>query len=127
MLPEKTNISARVEITLKKIVEESNFTHKDAYELGAMLIAIGDAEDTITLIHNNPNYQKTIKQTQYRLIEARKQELERELRDLKENHHYESSKFRHTLFSRAARTGNHQLLQEGNEQQGNPGTAKNKI
>ena len=82
MLPEKTNISARVEITLKKIVEESNFTHKDTYELGAMLIAIGDAEDTITLIYNNPNYQKTMKQTEYRLIEARKQELERELRDL---------------------------------------------
>ena len=46
MLPEKTNISARVEITLKKIVEESSFTHKDAYELGAMLMAIGDAQGT---------------------------------------------------------------------------------
>ncbi len=82
MRTEKTNISARVEITLKKIVEESSFTHKDAYELGAMLIAIGDAEDTITLIHNNPDYQKVMKQTEYRLIETRKQELERELRDL---------------------------------------------
>ena len=82
MITEKTNISARVEITLKKIVEESSFTHKDAYELGAMLIAIGDAQETITLIHNNPNYHKTIKQTEYRLIEERKQELERELRDL---------------------------------------------
>ncbi len=30
MITEKTNISARVEITLKKIVEESSFTHKDA-------------------------------------------------------------------------------------------------
>ena len=29
MLPEKTNISARVEITLKKIVEESTFTQKE--------------------------------------------------------------------------------------------------
>nr|WP_278944853.1 hypothetical protein [Methanobrevibacter smithii] len=44
MLLEKTNISARVEMTLKKIVEESNFTHKDAYELGVKLIAMGDAE-----------------------------------------------------------------------------------
>ena len=48
MLLEKTNISARVDITLKKIVEDSTFTitlkkivedstftHKDAYELGA--------------------------------------------------------------------------------------------
>ena len=46
MLLEKTNISARVEITLKKIVEDSAFTHKDAYELGAKLIAMGNAEDT---------------------------------------------------------------------------------
>ena len=82
MLLEKTNISARVEITLKKIVEDSTFTHKDAYELGAMLIAIGDAEKTIALIHQNPNYEKIIKQREYRLIEARKQELEGELRDL---------------------------------------------
>ena len=58
MLPEKTNISARVEITLKKIVEESSFTHKDAYELGAMLIAICNAKETLTLIHNNPNYER---------------------------------------------------------------------
>ena len=28
MLLEKTNISARVEITLKKIVEDSAFTHR---------------------------------------------------------------------------------------------------
>lgn len=52
------------------------------HELGAMLIAIGDAEDTITLIHNNPNYQKIMKQREYKLIEARKQELEKELRNL---------------------------------------------
>ena len=82
MLPEKTNISARVEITLKKIVDESSFTHKDAYELGAMLKASGDAERTIKLIHNNPNYEKIMKQREYKLIEERKQELERELRDL---------------------------------------------
>ncbi|WP_296885380.1 hypothetical protein [uncultured Methanobrevibacter sp.] len=82
MLLEKTNISARVEITLKKIVEDSTFTHKDAYELGAKIIAMGDAEETITLISRNPNYEKIIKQTEYGLIEARKQELERELKDL---------------------------------------------
>ena len=82
MLLEKTNISARVDITLKKIVEDSTFTHKDAYELGAMLIAIGDAEKTMTIIYKNPNYEKIIKQREYSLIEARKQELERELRDL---------------------------------------------
>ena len=82
MLLEKTNISARVEITLKKIVEDSTFTHKDAYELGAKIIAMGDAEETISLISRNPNYEKIINQTEYRLIEARKQELERELKDL---------------------------------------------
>lgn len=82
MLTEKTNISARVEITLKKIVEDSSFTHKDAYELGAKLIAMGEAENTIMKINNNSAYERIIKQTEHRLIEARKLELERELRDL---------------------------------------------
>ena len=82
MLTEKTNISARVEITLKKIVEDSTFTHKDAYELGAKLIAMGNAEETILLINNNLDYERVIKQTEYGLIEARKRELERELRNL---------------------------------------------
>ena len=82
MSTEKTNISARVEITLKKIVEDSSFTHKDAYELGAKLIAMGEAENTIMEINNNSAYERIIKQTEHRLIEARKLELERELRDL---------------------------------------------
>ena len=82
MLTEKTNISARVEITLKKIVEDSSFTHKDAYELGAKLIAMGEAENTIMEINNNTAYERIIKQTEHRLIEARKLELEMELRDL---------------------------------------------
>ena len=82
MLTEKTNISARVEITLKKIVEDSSFTHKDAYELGAKLIAMGEAENTIMEINNNSDYERIIKQTEHRLIEARKLELERELREL---------------------------------------------
>jgi len=82
MITEKTNISARVEITLKKIVEESSFTHKDAYELGAMLIAIGDADQTITSIQNDSNYARIMKQTEYRLIEERKHQLERELTNL---------------------------------------------
>ena len=82
MLPEKTNISARVEMTLKKIVEDSTFTHKDAYEFGAKLIAIGDAEETMALIDNDPVLQKIIKQSEYRLIQAKKEQLEKELRDL---------------------------------------------
>ena len=64
MLPEKTNISARVDLTLKKIVEESTFNHKDAYELGAKLIAIGDAEETIEIIDSDPVLQKLIKQNE---------------------------------------------------------------
>ena len=82
MIPEKTNISARVDLTLKKIVEESTFNHKDAYELGAKLIAMGNAEETIILINTNPDFERIIRQTEYGLIEARKEELERELRDL---------------------------------------------
>ena len=82
MVPEKTNISARVEMTLKKIVEDSTFTHKDAYELGAKLIAIGDAEETMELIDNDPVLQKVIKQNEYQLIQAKKEQLEKELRDL---------------------------------------------
>ena len=82
MLLEKTNISARVEMTLKKIVEDSTFTHKDAYELGAKLIAIGDAEETIALIDNDSVLQKILKQSEYRLIQAKKEQLEKELRDL---------------------------------------------
>ena len=82
MLPEKTNISARVEITLKKIVEDSTFTHKDAYELGAKMIAMGNAEETLMLISRSPDFEKIIKKTEYRLIEARKNQLEKELRDL---------------------------------------------
>ena len=62
--------------------EESSFTRKDAYELAAMLIAIGDAQEIITLIRNNPNYERIVKQREYQLIEERKQELERDLRDL---------------------------------------------
>lgn len=69
-------------MTLKKIVEDSTFTHKDAYELGAKLIAIGDAEETMTLIDNDPVLQKIIKQNEYQLIQAKKEQLEKELRDL---------------------------------------------
>ena len=71
-----------MDITLKKIVEDSTFTHKDAYELGAKLIAMGNAEETIVLINANPDFERIMKQTEYSLIEARKLELERELRDL---------------------------------------------
>ncbi|MBQ6349922.1 MAG: hypothetical protein IJI42_03205 [Methanobrevibacter sp.] len=82
MLPEKTNITARVDLTLKKIVEESTFNHKDSYELGAKLIAIGDAEETMEIIDTDPVLQKLIKQNEYKIIQAKKEQLEKELRDL---------------------------------------------
>ena len=82
MITEKTNISARVDITLKKIVEESTFNHKDAYELGAKLIAIGDAEETMEIIDSDPVLQKLIKQNEYKIIQAKKKQLEKELKDL---------------------------------------------
>lgn len=47
-----------------------------------MRIAIDDAQETLTLTHNNPNYERIMKQREYKLIEERKQELERELMDL---------------------------------------------
>ena len=37
-----------------------------------MLIAIGDADQTITSIQNDSNYARIMKQTEYRLIEERK-------------------------------------------------------
>ena len=37
-----------MEITLKKIVKDSTFTHK--YELGAKLIVMGNVEETIARI-----------------------------------------------------------------------------
>ena len=82
MIPEKTNISARVEMTLKQIVDDSTFTHKDAYELGAKLIAIGDAEETMEIIDSDPVLQKLIKQNEYKIIQAKKEQLEKELKDL---------------------------------------------
>ena len=82
MVIQKTTISARVELTLKSIVENSVFSHKDAYELGAKLIAIGDAEDTMSQIDRNPIFKEIIRRTEYRLLEARKVELEKELDDL---------------------------------------------
>lgn len=82
MIPEKTNISARVEMTLKQIVDDSTFTRKDAYELGAKLIAIGDAEETMEIIDSDPVLQKLIKQNEYKIIQAKKEQLEKELKDL---------------------------------------------
>ncbi len=82
MIAEKTTMSARVSVILKKIVEDSEYSQRDAYELGAKLIAIGKAEELTGLINNDPNFQKIIKKTEYRIVEAKKIELEKELENL---------------------------------------------
>ncbi|WP_298518897.1 hypothetical protein [uncultured Methanobrevibacter sp.] len=46
------------------------------------MIAMGNAEETLMLISRSSDFEKIIKQTEYRLIEARKNQLEKELRDL---------------------------------------------
>ena len=80
---ENTNISARVPCVLKRIVKESDFTHKDAYELGAKLIATGDAEETIITMNSNPDLKERIKTIEFDLANERMTKLKRELDDLK--------------------------------------------
>lgn len=46
----KENISARVSCALKKIVVDSDFSHREAYELGAKIIASGDAKETLSQV-----------------------------------------------------------------------------
>ncbi|WP_407413182.1 hypothetical protein [Methanobrevibacter sp.] len=82
MAVRKSNVSARVESTLKRIVNESDFTHKDAYEIGAKIIARGDAEKTITAMETDSELERKIKQAEYQIVQERKTELERELRYL---------------------------------------------
>ncbi len=82
MKTDKINMSARVSCTLKEIVEDSPYSQKDAYELGAKLIAIGDAERINSKIDKNPNLNKILKKREYNRIQRRKKELERELDDL---------------------------------------------
>lgn len=82
MTIEKCNVSARVEGTLKRIVTESDFTHKDAYELGAKIIAKGNAEETISSVNEDSDLEKKIKETEYEILEERKNRLERELKRL---------------------------------------------
>ncbi|MBR0370401.1 MAG: hypothetical protein IJH63_06720 [Methanobrevibacter sp.] len=82
MTVRKSNISARVDTCLKRIVKDSEHTHKFAYELGAKLIAMGVAEETMISINENPELEKIIKRTEYTLVKERKSQLENELRNL---------------------------------------------
>lgn len=82
MLGEKSTISARVSNTLKKIVVDSEYSHKEAYELGAGLIAVNKAEETKTELEHDPTYEKTIKEKKSKLLRDKKRKLEKELEDL---------------------------------------------
>lgn len=82
MVLEKTNVSARVESTLKRIVKKSDFTHKDAYEIGAKIIARENAKETITSINKDSYLDKRLKETEYEILKERKEQLEKELRDM---------------------------------------------
>ena len=80
----KSTVSARVKSPLKQIVMDSKFTHGDAYELGAKLIATGDANKTIGIVDKNPDLKKIVREIEYRILDKRKTELEKELKDLGE-------------------------------------------
>lgn len=82
MVIRKSNVSARVESTLKRIVNESDFTHKDAYELGAKIIAKGNADEILAAMNTDSDLEKRIKRTEYEILEERKTELERELKNM---------------------------------------------
>jgi len=82
MVLEKTNVSARVESTLKRIVKKSDFTHKDAYEIGAKIIACENAKETITSINKDSDLDRRLKETEYEILKEKKDQLEKELRDM---------------------------------------------
>ena len=82
MIMKKTTVSARVLIVIKKIVNDSDYSHKEAYEIGAGVIAIGKAEEIKAMIHNDPKFERAVKEKKCKLLKDKKQEIEKELDDL---------------------------------------------
>ena len=78
----KENISARVPCVLKKIVIDSDFSHREAYELGAKIIASGDAKKAIDQVEQNSTSKRKIKEAECKLVKERKRKLEEELKRL---------------------------------------------
>ena len=76
----KSTASARVPDVIKEIVKESDYSHKEVYLLGAGLVCIGKAEETKTLIENDPKYERAIRMKRCQLLEAEKRKLEDELK-----------------------------------------------
>lgn len=79
MYIKKSTASARVPDVIKEIVKDSEYSHKDAYLLGAGLICIGKAEAVKALINDDPNYKKAVKEKKCQMLEAEKRKLEDEL------------------------------------------------
>lgn len=84
MIIENTNISARVSSTLKEIVNDSDFSHKDAYEIGAKLITLGVARETNNSLDKNPELKRKLNEKEYKQIQERKRKLEKELDNMDE-------------------------------------------
>lgn len=79
MYMKKSTASARVPDVIKEIVKESDYSHKDVYLLGAGLVCIGKAEETKTLIENDPEYERALRKKKCQMLEAEKRKLEDEL------------------------------------------------
>ena len=82
---ENTNVSARVSSTLKKIVTDSDFSHKDAYELGAKIIASGEGAKVKFEQERKKELNKIIMKRKYRQIKDKEKELEKELDEMDED------------------------------------------
>ena len=79
MTIQKSNISARVSDTLKIIVQDSEYTHKEAYEIGAKLIAANKAEIIINELEHDEACKKAIREKKTKLLKDKKHKLEKEL------------------------------------------------
>ena len=79
MIKEKTTASARVPTVMKEIVSDSEYSHRDAYMLGAGLICIGKAKEAKNMIDNNPEYERAVKEKKCQILKEEKKKLEDEL------------------------------------------------
>lgn len=82
MFNHKSTVSARVPDAIKEIVNDSEYTHKDAYMIGAGVIAMGKAEETKSLIHENKDMKRSVKEKKCKLLREKEEQLKKELDDL---------------------------------------------
>ena len=84
MIESKSTVSARVPDAIKKVVKDSKYSHKVAYELGAGIIGMGKVEEAKEMIDNDPEYDKVVKEKKCELLEEKKRKLEKEIKDIDE-------------------------------------------